>query len=448
MAVIRMIPFDLLGSLWRKTVDDKLAMWWKDLVTAKLLDSPHKATVETTCGSLVALVCNSDMPEVVYGAFWALSRVPHLKFPPVMTRLSVEARLLARFADMLEAPNTSEWHYPLIFEILSHLALHESSAVATVETSILKSIENLPRSSHIHLHRDIYQILRNLVSHESTATAVLDMCRLLATLWRESLETDTYSTYSTIQAIGTVIGMLTRIASFPGGAEGVVTAKLLNDVRNGLRSTSYLIQSSTCDLLRELVGHESVVQAVVVAVPREDIVALLSPQDHNGAHSRHVSVGRTPSDARTNPPARPSRAVTSSSAREQHRSPFTSSSIALRRMVELQINEPGRVARKVMAGLSSETGAFEVARGQGAMSIVASGVVDVQGARALRRTVMVAVEVASPLVLPPPAQRFGSVEGHGVAEDGGRRRDVRRPFLIASQHPASSIAVPDPGSAA
>ncbi|KAJ7276023.1 hypothetical protein C8J57DRAFT_1224160 [Mycena rebaudengoi] len=191
--VIRMIPYDLLGC---KIVDDtapidELATWWKDLVTAKLLDSPHKASVETTCGSLVAFVC--DMPEVVYGALWALSRVPHLKFPPVMTGLSVEARLLARFADMLEATNASEGHYPLIFEILSHLALHESSAVAIVETNILKSIQNLPRSSCIHLHWDIYTMLRNLVSHESTATTVLDMCRLLATLWRENLDADMYT---------------------------------------------------------------------------------------------------------------------------------------------------------------------------------------------------------------------------------------------------------------
>ncbi|KAJ7246024.1 hypothetical protein C8J57DRAFT_1678736 [Mycena rebaudengoi] len=42
-------------------------------------------------------------------------------------------------------------------------------------------------------------------------------------------------------------------------------------------------------------------------------------------------------------------------------------------------NEPGLVARKVVVGLSSETGAFEVAGGQEARSIVASGVVDVQG---------------------------------------------------------------------
>jgi hypothetical protein len=80
----------------------------------------------------------------------------------------------------------------------------------------------------------------------------------------------TLAVYLTYELIGT----LTRIASFPGGAEGVVTAKLLNDVRNGLHSTSYLIQLSTCDLLRELVGHESVVQAVIAVVPREDIIAL------------------------------------------------------------------------------------------------------------------------------------------------------------------------------
>ncbi|KAJ7276017.1 hypothetical protein C8J57DRAFT_1224155 [Mycena rebaudengoi] len=274
MAVVRMLPL-LLGTLWHKSVDDTapidpLAEWWEGPATT-LLDAPRKSTAEATCGSLVALVCDSATPHVVDGALWLLSRVPHLKFSPVTTGVSVEARLFTRIADMLrvKAQSTAKLRYLAIFQILSHLALHESSAVAIVETNILKSIENLPRSSRIHLHWDIYQILRNLVSHESTATAVLDMCRLLATLWRESLETDTYST---IQAIGT----LTRIASFPGGAEGVVTAKLLNDVLNGLHSTTYSVRLYTCKLLRELVRHESVVQAVVAAVPREDIVALSS----------------------------------------------------------------------------------------------------------------------------------------------------------------------------
>ncbi|KAJ7253809.1 hypothetical protein C8J57DRAFT_1722248 [Mycena rebaudengoi] len=157
------------------------------LVTIKLLDSPHKATVEATCGSIVALVCDSAIPEVVDVALWLLSRVPHLKFSPITTGVSVEARLLALIVDILKAPNFSEGHYPVIFQILSHLALRKSTAVAIVEANILNSVENHPRCHSTDLYKYIFPMLESLVSRKSTATAVLDMhlYDLLATLWRE-----------------------------------------------------------------------------------------------------------------------------------------------------------------------------------------------------------------------------------------------------------------------
>jgi hypothetical protein len=124
------------------------------------------------------------MPQVVDGALWALSPVPHINFPLDTNGGSVEAKLLDHIVDMLKAPNTAESRYLVIFQILSHLALHESSAVAIVETNILKSIENIMRFRRSHLHWPLYSILSNLVSHESTVTAILDMCHLLATLWR------------------------------------------------------------------------------------------------------------------------------------------------------------------------------------------------------------------------------------------------------------------------
>jgi hypothetical protein len=112
------------------------------------------------------------MPEVVYGALWFLSCVPHLKFPPVTTGVSVEARLLAHIVDMLEAPNTSERYYQVILEILSDLALHESTAVAIVEANILNSVENHLRGRPTDPYQNIFRMLENLASHESTAMAV------------------------------------------------------------------------------------------------------------------------------------------------------------------------------------------------------------------------------------------------------------------------------------
>ncbi|KAJ7226175.1 hypothetical protein C8J57DRAFT_1585978 [Mycena rebaudengoi] len=254
MAVFHILPFDLLGACLQftnsssKCVDDTdvLATWWGFLVTTKLLDAPRKATAEATCGSLVALICNSDRPQVADGALWALSRVPHLNFPPVTTRLSVEANLLAHIEGMLETPNTTIWRYPVIFQILSHLAFHhESSAVAIVETNVLSSVEKLLQSRTTDLYEHIFPMLESLASHESTATTVLDMhlYDLLVALWRKHFNFDDFR---------------------PSLAINV----------GGLHSFNSEIELSTYRLLQALVGHEATVHAVLAIVPLQDIIAL------------------------------------------------------------------------------------------------------------------------------------------------------------------------------
>ncbi|KAJ7232578.1 hypothetical protein C8J57DRAFT_172798 [Mycena rebaudengoi] len=279
MAVVRMLPLDLLGTLWRQSIIDTLlidglATQWEDLVTTKLLKAPCQATAEATCGSIVALAC--AMPQVVDGALWLLSHVLHLKFPPVTTGVSVEARLLTRIAYMLEASNTSEGNYPVIFQILYHLTFHnESSAVAIVEANVLNSAEKLLTSCPTDLYRHIFPMLAGLAYHESTATAVLTILSdLHATLWSEDP-----NGHKRIPSCA-VIDLLTRIARWREGAEGMVAAKVLNDVLHGLHSLDPQIRLSTCELLRALVGHESMVQAVVAIVSREDIKVLSSDWDY------------------------------------------------------------------------------------------------------------------------------------------------------------------------
>jgi hypothetical protein len=118
------------------------------------------------------------MHQVADGALWALSRVPELKFPPAITGVSVEAKLLDHIVNMLEAPNIAKWCYPVIFQILSHLTLHEAGAVAVVEANIFNSVEELLRSCPTDLYQHIFSMLENLVSHESTAMAILHMIPL------------------------------------------------------------------------------------------------------------------------------------------------------------------------------------------------------------------------------------------------------------------------------
>ncbi|KAJ7282375.1 hypothetical protein C8J57DRAFT_1499366 [Mycena rebaudengoi] len=218
---------------------------------------------------------DSDMPQVVDGALKVLSHIPQMKFPLVTTGVSVEAKLLDRLSNMLGAPNTPEWRYPVIFQILSHMVLHESSAVAVVEANILNSTAKVLKFLPANLHPPIYLMLERLMSHASTATAVLDMplYDLLATLWRENPD-DCPLTHSV-----TAINLLANIVRWQEGAEGVVIAKLLNCILYGLHSDNPWLRLYTCKLLHTLVGHESTVQAVVVAVPRKDIVALLTDRN-------------------------------------------------------------------------------------------------------------------------------------------------------------------------
>ncbi|KAJ7276019.1 hypothetical protein C8J57DRAFT_1312129 [Mycena rebaudengoi] len=176
---------------------------------------------------------------------------------------------------MLDAPSTPKWCYMVIFQILSHLARYESSAVAVVEANVLNSVEKFLRSRPTDLYEHIFPMLGSLLFHESTATSVLDMCLcdFLATLWHG------YTDGRRLTRTIAVINLLFHIARWREGAEGMVTAKSLDNIRRGLQSHKVMIRLSACRLLRELVGHESTVQAVVAIVPREDIVALLSEWD-------------------------------------------------------------------------------------------------------------------------------------------------------------------------
>ncbi|KAJ7232517.1 hypothetical protein C8J57DRAFT_1480634 [Mycena rebaudengoi] len=269
IAVVRMLPLDLLGTLWRKSFEDRspidvLAIRLEVLVTKKLLSARHKATAEATSSSFVAIFCDSDIPQVVDGTLWLLSHAPHIKFPPVTTGVSMEAKLLDHIVDMLKAPNMVKWRYPVIFQLLSHLALHESGAVAIVEANVLDSVEKLLKSRPTDLYEHIFPMLKSLASHESTVAAVLNMrlYDLLATLWHDGLTLP-------------VIDLLACMARWQDGAEGVVATTALDNALDGLYSLRPQIRSSTCRLLQELVRHESTVQAVITAVRRGDIVALL-----------------------------------------------------------------------------------------------------------------------------------------------------------------------------
>ncbi|KAJ7232524.1 hypothetical protein C8J57DRAFT_172525 [Mycena rebaudengoi] len=142
------------------------------------------ATAAATCGSLVALLCDSDVPQVADRVLSVLISVDHFKFPPVTS--VIEAKLLDRLSDTLQDSSTLESNQWCILRIISKLASHESTAVAIVEANILNSVEKLLRSRHTDLYQYIFPMLENMASHESTAMAVVHMLPLdlLGTLCR------------------------------------------------------------------------------------------------------------------------------------------------------------------------------------------------------------------------------------------------------------------------
>ncbi|KAJ7232499.1 hypothetical protein C8J57DRAFT_1480630 [Mycena rebaudengoi] len=175
-----------------------------------------------------------------------------------------------------------------ILEDLSRRAQSESEALV-VHTHILPDILQLlegPIAVDTRIWEAIQPILRGLAERDATAAAT---CGSLVALLCDSDVPQACTTCSRLSGQSSssgpptltlsVISLLSRIARWREGAEGVVTAKLLDNIRAGLNSLNTDIRLSTCTLLRTLVGHKSTVQAVVVAVPREDIVALLSDRD-------------------------------------------------------------------------------------------------------------------------------------------------------------------------
>jgi hypothetical protein len=155
-----------------------------------------------------------------------LSRV---KFPPVISGVSGEPERLKHIVEMLEAPVIPQWHCRVIFDILSHLTLHESSAVAIVEANGLNSVGKLLGSRPTNLYPHIFPMLEIFASYESTAMAIVRMIpfSLLGALWRYVSMTYTFpqrftNSYSKSAHDLAPIGALER------WWEDLVTAKLLS----------------------------------------------------------------------------------------------------------------------------------------------------------------------------------------------------------------------------
>ncbi|KAJ7276042.1 hypothetical protein C8J57DRAFT_1224175 [Mycena rebaudengoi] len=267
---------DLLQLLEVPLTDNFSSKIWRILETL----ASCEATAAVTCSSLVALLCDSDVPQVIDGALLVLSRIPQIKFPLATSGVSIEAKLLDRLLDILKDSSAATWRYPVIFQMISDLALHEPTAVTVVEANIVNSAEKLLISRPTNLYEHILLMLESLVSHESTVIH-WRLRGLLVTLWK-------YLVHSPFNATRPVIDMLAhiRVEMWRDGTQGVVKAKLLNDIFGGLQSDNTGMRRYTCRLLRELVRHQSTLHAVMVRIPRDNVEALLRYSPHLSSLSK------------------------------------------------------------------------------------------------------------------------------------------------------------------
>ncbi|KAJ7494150.1 armadillo-type protein [Mycena latifolia] len=151
--------------------------------------------------------------------------------------------------------------------VLVAIADWPDGAEAVVAVQVLDHVPKWFTSPRDSIRQSACRLVGNLARHKSTVGTVMDpiLCTQLVTVLE--LSRDVGLIWATLNALGS-------IAKWPDGAEDVVAAKALNHITKSLESRDYWVRESTCDLLAALARHESTVQAVVHAVPREHLVAL------------------------------------------------------------------------------------------------------------------------------------------------------------------------------
>ncbi|KAJ7494146.1 armadillo-type protein, partial [Mycena latifolia] len=152
-------------------------------------------------------------------------------------------------------------------QVLIAIVNWPDGAEAVVAAQVLDHVPQWFTSPDIWMCRAACQLLENLAQHKSTAGAVMDpkLCAQLVTILK--LRSDYHFPSYACRA-------LASIAKWPDGAEAVVAAKVLDHITKSLESLYFNVRQATCDLLAALARHESTVQAVARAVPRERLVAL------------------------------------------------------------------------------------------------------------------------------------------------------------------------------
>ncbi|KAJ7448789.1 armadillo-type protein [Mycena latifolia] len=151
------------------------------------------------------------------------------------------------------------------FEALSNIATSRDGAEAAVAAMVLDCVPAGLMSPESSIRQSVCELLSRLAIHETTFAAVIDIkpCDRLVTLLRDS------------DVAEAAFDALTQLSHSPIGAEAVVAAQTLDHVAERLASPHSGVRRSACTLLRHLGRHESTVSAVLDIAACDLLVILL-----------------------------------------------------------------------------------------------------------------------------------------------------------------------------
>ncbi|KAF7350415.1 hypothetical protein MVEN_01346500 [Mycena venus] len=157
-----------------------------------------------------------------------------------------------------------------ILEELMSRSESEIDAGAMVGSSIFKIyIMQMLESPDMGVQISACTLLASLAKFECTTPAILELgiCeRLMSCLCAEIPRSAIYT-------------VLFQIACWPDGAQAVVEAKVLDDVKELLKSPNPQVRYQTCELVNVLASHDSTAPAILELSTCEELEPLLRQED-------------------------------------------------------------------------------------------------------------------------------------------------------------------------
>ncbi|KAJ7208877.1 armadillo-type protein [Mycena pura] len=242
------------------------------------------------CEKFVSLLYDGH-DQIIHAAIYALAKLARW---PEGAQAVITANALAHLSNLLESPDADiqmwsctlggnlaihETSMPAILAVnpcekfvtllhdghgqvidaaiyaLSKLARWPEGAQAVVTANALTHVSELRKSSNADIQRWSCNLAGNLVIYENSMTAILAVnpCEKIVSLLYDRHD----------QVIHAAIYTLVKLASWPDGAQAVITANALAHLYNLLESTYADIRESSCSLVGYLAIYETSMPAIL-----------------------------------------------------------------------------------------------------------------------------------------------------------------------------------------